>query len=358
MGEMGPPTVRWRVRRYLHAPVIGMHVTLLVLLPAFAWLTWWQLGRALGGNTLSWAYTFEWPLFAGYAFYIWWQLIHDQAAGVPGRRPLPDGDDAGARRTGPRCQSALQPGWALTGGRRKNVAIAASSAVDEATGAGASGSRPRRPRRPPPWPGTTGTWPSSSADSGASSAGEPSRPESPTAAGAPIRPRAGRGGVVRGALTRYRVMAFIVGTALIILVFVAIPLQYWGNAQEGGRRSWPPSTATSTSSTWWPAADLARRAHWRLGRILLVVAAGFVPFLAFIVEHRVYQPDAGRVRRRGRRRRRARRRDGPRQRGPGRRAPPDGTPPSSGTPADIGVSGRPAAARRAGRRSPCRRRRW
>ena len=32
-----------------------------------------------------------------------------------------------------------------------------------------------------------------------------------------------------GALIRYRVMAFIVGTALIILVFVAIPLQYWGN---------------------------------------------------------------------------------------------------------------------------------
>ena len=44
-----------------------MHVTLLVLLPAFAWLTWWQLERALGGNTLSWAYTFEWPLFAIYA---------------------------------------------------------------------------------------------------------------------------------------------------------------------------------------------------------------------------------------------------------------------------------------------------
>ena len=37
------------------------------------------------------------------------------------------------------------------------------------------------------------------------------------------------------------------------------------------------------------AADLARRAHWRLGRILMVVAAGFVPTLAFIIEHRVYQ---------------------------------------------------------------------
>jgi integral membrane protein len=34
-------------------------------------------------------------------------------------------------------------------------------------------------------------------------------------------------------------------------------------------------------------ADLARRAHWRLGRIIMVVCAGFVPFLAFIIERRV-----------------------------------------------------------------------
>ena len=38
------------------------------------------------------------------------------------------------------------------------------------------------------------------------------------------------------------------------------------------------------------AADLARRAHWRLGRILAGgVLPGFVPFLAFVVEHRVYR---------------------------------------------------------------------
>jgi hypothetical protein len=105
-----------------------MHVTLLILLVTFAWLTRWQLSRALGGNTLSWAYTFEWPLFAGYAIYVWWQLIHDQPTAVS-RRVLPpatsggsDGDDHG------------QPGWALSGGRKKNVAIAARTAVDEETG--------------------------------------------------------------------------------------------------------------------------------------------------------------------------------------------------------------------------------
>jgi hypothetical protein len=101
-----------------------MHVTLLVLLPLFAWLTWWQLGRALAGNTLSWAYTFEWPLFAGYAIYVWWQLIHDQTTAVTRRVPPPS--------SGPEEQGSDhdQPGWALTGGRRKNVSIAARSVVD------------------------------------------------------------------------------------------------------------------------------------------------------------------------------------------------------------------------------------
>jgi hypothetical protein len=100
-----------------------MHVTLAVLLPAFAWLTWWQLTRALGGNTLSWAYTFEWPLFAGYAVYVWWQLIHDQTTAVT-RRVLPasGGDGPGGDHN--------QPGWALSGGHQRSVAIAASSAVD------------------------------------------------------------------------------------------------------------------------------------------------------------------------------------------------------------------------------------
>ena len=115
-----------RVRRYFTPRCIGMHVTLLILLPAFAWLTWWQLERALGGNTLSWAYTFEWPLFAVYAIYVWWQLIHDQTTAVTRRM-----SSARPPRTAIRPTSTTSPGWALSGGRRKNVAIAASSAVDE-----------------------------------------------------------------------------------------------------------------------------------------------------------------------------------------------------------------------------------
>jgi integral membrane protein len=93
---------------------------------------------------------------------------------------------------------------------------------------------------------------------------------------------------MEGALIRYRIMTFIVGSALIILVFLGVPLQAWGHFDavakvEGTIHGYLYLVYLFT------AADVARRAHWRIGRILAVVLAGFVPFLAFIVEHRVYR---------------------------------------------------------------------
>ena len=45
--------------------------------------TWWQANRALGGNGLSWFYTFEWPIFAGIAVAAWWHLIHEDPEDRP-----------------------------------------------------------------------------------------------------------------------------------------------------------------------------------------------------------------------------------------------------------------------------------
>ncbi len=108
---------------------MGLNLVLLVLLPTFAWLTAWQLGRAEGGNTLSWAYTFLWPLFGVYAVYTWWQLIHDQPTLRP-RRTEPAVPATGSQA----AADQRQPGWALTGGRRRNVAIAASAPIDPESG--------------------------------------------------------------------------------------------------------------------------------------------------------------------------------------------------------------------------------
>jgi len=73
------------------------HVVLVVGLALCAVAFWFELRRALGGNGLSWAYVFEWPLFAVFAVYMWWNVLHG------GR----------VRRTRPaRPQPALDPKYA------------------------------------------------------------------------------------------------------------------------------------------------------------------------------------------------------------------------------------------------------
>lgn len=52
----------------------GLFLAELICLPAFLF----ELRRALGGNTLSWAYVFEWPLLGGYAVYMWKKLRQDE----------------------------------------------------------------------------------------------------------------------------------------------------------------------------------------------------------------------------------------------------------------------------------------
>ena len=42
------------------------------------WLGDWQFHRAMSGNALSWAYTFEWPLFAGFVVVFWARTIRDE----------------------------------------------------------------------------------------------------------------------------------------------------------------------------------------------------------------------------------------------------------------------------------------
>jgi hypothetical protein len=57
---------------------LKLHAVILVVVPAFMALCVWQIYRAVGGNGLSWAYVFEWPLFAAYAIYMWWRFVHEK----------------------------------------------------------------------------------------------------------------------------------------------------------------------------------------------------------------------------------------------------------------------------------------
>jgi hypothetical protein len=60
---------------------IALHAVIIVIVPTFIGLCVWQIDRALSGNSLSWAYVFEWPFFAGYALYMWWRFVHEAPEG-------------------------------------------------------------------------------------------------------------------------------------------------------------------------------------------------------------------------------------------------------------------------------------
>ncbi|MFW6600093.1 DUF3817 domain-containing protein [Propionibacteriaceae bacterium Y2011] len=88
---------------------------------------------------------------------------------------------------------------------------------------------------------------------------------------------------VRGALLRYRVMAYLVGTLLVVLVLVGLPLKYiwfddtvvrWTGVPHG----WLYMVLLIT------AYDLGRRVKWSWKRMILIGLAGTVPFLSFVAE--------------------------------------------------------------------------
>jgi integral membrane protein len=88
---------------------------------------------------------------------------------------------------------------------------------------------------------------------------------------------------MRNALLRYRVMAYLVGTLLIVLTCVGLPLKYiygdervvlWTAIPHG----WLYMVLLIT------AFDLGRRAKWGWGRLILIALAGTVPFLSFVAE--------------------------------------------------------------------------
>jgi len=57
---------------------LGWHVFVVLAFWGMLWLGDWQFHRAMAGNGLSWAYTFEWPLFAGFAIVFWARTIRDE----------------------------------------------------------------------------------------------------------------------------------------------------------------------------------------------------------------------------------------------------------------------------------------
>ena len=95
-----PARSRWSRWRFLITPKwLGWHAFAVVAFIGMLWLGDWQFHRAESGNALSWAYTFEWPIFAIFGGVFWVKTIRDELK-PPEPEPVVDLDlPAGA---GPR----------------------------------------------------------------------------------------------------------------------------------------------------------------------------------------------------------------------------------------------------------------
>jgi integral membrane protein len=88
---------------------------------------------------------------------------------------------------------------------------------------------------------------------------------------------------VTGALLRYRVIAYVVGVVLLVLVLVAMPVKYVGGDPTLVALVGPVHGFLFMAYVVL-TFDLGRRVGWSLSRMALIMLAGTVPFLSFVAE--------------------------------------------------------------------------
>jgi hypothetical protein len=121
MSSAAPPPSRWR---FLVQPRwLAWHLFAVAAVAGMLWLGDWQFHRALDGNGLSWAYTFEWPVFAVFGVVFWAKTILDEA-----RLKGSAGDSAGAAEAGEPSEAGGSGGpgggTVLPAGARRGAAAA------------------------------------------------------------------------------------------------------------------------------------------------------------------------------------------------------------------------------------------
>jgi integral membrane protein len=102
----------------------------------------------------------------------------------------------------------------------------------------------------------------------------------PAAAG---RPGRGSDASLAKALARYRVLAYVVGVGLVVLVCVGVPLKYLAGIPAVVEVVGPLHGFLYLVYLL-SVGDLSIRARWSPVRTILVMLAGTVPFLSFVAE--------------------------------------------------------------------------
>jgi hypothetical protein len=121
------------MRRFLTLRWLGLHLVMIAIVSGFLVLGWWQLRRAEGGNALSWGYTFEWPLFAGFVVVFWLRTMRDEWRETQGAQQGPAASEvtlpAGVRAAGgPGAGTESDAGAGAGGDEEEDAELAAYNA--------------------------------------------------------------------------------------------------------------------------------------------------------------------------------------------------------------------------------------
>ena len=85
------------------------------------------------------------------------------------------------------------------------------------------------------------------------------------------------------ALTRFRVVAYVVGVVLVLFILVAMPLKYFADS-PGFVAVIAPVHGFLYMVYLVVTFDLSMRQRWPLRRMILLLLAGTVPLLLFVAE--------------------------------------------------------------------------
>jgi hypothetical protein len=102
------------VRQWVTPRSLLLHLAFVVIAGGCLVAAWWQVHRAMQGNTLSYLYSVEWPAFAVVAGIGWWQMFHDTPEDLAERKAFRERVRAASRevvaRTLPRSAFAITVG--------------------------------------------------------------------------------------------------------------------------------------------------------------------------------------------------------------------------------------------------------
>ncbi len=63
-------------RKYLSLRAMGLHVALICWIALCLAAAWWQVGRAVQGNALSYLYSIEWPVIGLLGVLAWYSMLN------------------------------------------------------------------------------------------------------------------------------------------------------------------------------------------------------------------------------------------------------------------------------------------